>query len=53
MILNSRSRRPFQDEALTMARELEERTWYQYDRRRVLFLGEPPSLGGEISLAPP
>jgi len=53
MILNSRSRRPLDANALRLRHELDVQTWYQYERRRVIFLGEPPALMGEISLAPP
>ncbi len=53
MIFNGRSRRPLDAMALRLTSELTERTWYQYDRCRVVFLGEPRQLVGEISLAPP
>ncbi len=52
MILNGRSRRPFADDALRLTRDLDAQTWYEHGRRRVIYLGEPPSLAGEFSLAP-
>jgi hypothetical protein len=52
MILNGRNRRPFGDDALRLSRELDAQNWYQHGRRRVIYLGEPPSLAGEFSLAP-
>ncbi len=53
MVLNSRNRRPLDANALRLRHALDEQTWYQYDGKRVIFLGEPPALDGEISLAPP
>lgn len=52
MIFNTRDRELFDHEVRLVRRPLEDHTWYQLGHRRVGYLGTPPALVPEISLAP-
>jgi hypothetical protein len=52
VIFNTRDRQLVDDEVLLVREPLEDHTWYQFGRRRIVYLGTPPALQSEISLAP-
>lgn len=53
MIFNARDRQLASRDVLLIERELEGKTWHDLRGRRLFYLGTPPGLEAEFSLAPP
>ena len=51
MLYNTRERRLMGDETLVVRDQPPEGTWYKFERRNAIYLGQPPEIQQENSLA--